>query len=106
MAVTRWPLKLPPLCGFKLVTGWPCPTCGMTRACCAMANGQWEQALQYHIAVLPLAIVVAATVGLLVMEAVTGRPFVEKIWDKTQRVVLTVLITAVTAGWALNLRVH
>jgi len=102
LAVTRWPLGLPTVCAFKLMTGRPCPTCGMTHACCALVHGEWWRALQYHVAVVPLAMVVVAVTGVLLMEVVTGRPLLGKLWEKTWRVVLAVTVAAVTAGWVTN----
>jgi hypothetical protein len=36
------------LCGFRWLTGYPCPLCGMTRALCSLAKGEWQQALHFH----------------------------------------------------------
>ena len=36
------------LCGFRALTGIPCPGCGMTRAMAALARGEWTAALRYH----------------------------------------------------------
>lgn len=35
-----------PPCGFHLVTGHPCPTCGATRATFHLLHGQWLAALK------------------------------------------------------------
>lgn len=43
----------PTLCTFRVVTGKPCPTCGMTRATCALAHGEWAKAMGYHPLVVP-----------------------------------------------------
>lgn len=37
-----------PLCGFRYLTGSPCPFCGMTRALFALAKGDWAGALAFH----------------------------------------------------------
>jgi len=37
-----------PLCGFKLLTGIPCPFCGLTRSFVFTAHGQWEQAFLHN----------------------------------------------------------
>lgn len=36
------------LCPFALMTGLPCPGCGMTRAVVALVHGEWSVALGYH----------------------------------------------------------
>ena len=39
---------LPPLCLFKAMTGWPCGTCGTTRAFQALARGDVITALRFQ----------------------------------------------------------
>ena len=51
-----------PLCGFRWLTGRPCPLCGLTHAVFALAKGHWSEALHWH-ALSPLAVVMFA--GLL-----------------------------------------
>ena len=36
------------LCGFRWLTGHPCPLCGLTRAMFQLAKGHWRQAMEYH----------------------------------------------------------
>ena len=35
-------------CGFYWLTGRNCPFCGLTRALCALAKGQWSQAIHFN----------------------------------------------------------
>lgn len=35
-------------CPFNMLTGLPCPGCGMTRAVNALLHGNWSQAITYH----------------------------------------------------------
>lgn len=37
------------LCPFRLLTGWPCPLCGMTRGLGALLRGRWSDAVQLHL---------------------------------------------------------
>jgi len=37
------PMRLLPPCGFRVVTGHPCPTCGTTRLILHLLEGQWLQ---------------------------------------------------------------
>lgn len=39
----------PTLCMFRVVTGVPCPGCGMTRSFCAIAEGEMGKAFDFHI---------------------------------------------------------
>jgi hypothetical protein len=41
----EWP---PILCPLHAITGWPCPTCGATRAVLALARGEFVAALRMN----------------------------------------------------------
>ncbi len=51
------------LCGFLWLAGRPCLFCGMTRALCALAKGNWQAAIRFHL-LSPL--VMAALITVLV----------------------------------------
>lgn len=43
-------LQIPFLvCPVRYWTGVPCPTCGMTRSFTALVQGDWQQAIAYHL---------------------------------------------------------
>jgi hypothetical protein len=42
------------ICGFRLVTGVPCPGCGLTRATCSFLHGDLFAGLQMHWLFLPV----------------------------------------------------
>ena len=48
------------LCPFLWLTGKPCPLCGLTRAFCALAKGDWQQAIHFH-ALSPVAAAMVCT---------------------------------------------
>ncbi|MFH0908718.1 MAG: DUF2752 domain-containing protein [bacterium] len=64
LASVLLPLHPPdiPVCGFKRLTGYPCPFCGMTRSFTAMGHGEWAAAVQESPAG---AIFYLATIGVL-----------------------------------------
>ena len=45
-----------PVCGFRWLTGRPCPLCGLTHALAALAKGHFAEAIHLH-ALSPLAVV-------------------------------------------------
>ena len=36
-------------CPFRLLTGLPCPLCGMTRGLASLLRGRWHDALAFHV---------------------------------------------------------
>lgn len=58
----------PRLCPLLTLFGLPCPLCGMTRAICALARGQFVEAFQYHALSFPLAICLVAAVPVALYE--------------------------------------
>jgi hypothetical protein len=46
------------ICPFKLLTGMPCPGCGITKSIVFLYKGEWDKSLSYHL-FGPLVVVVA-----------------------------------------------
>ncbi len=64
----------PVLCPFRLLTGLPCPGCGMTRAWVYLAHGWWRESFAAHpFGVVAVALLVALVVGVLLARW-RGRP--------------------------------
>ena len=68
-----------PACSFLATTGYPCPSCGMTRAMVAMTRGRIVTALHLH----PFSVVLFAGLVILAVfaagEALTGRDLLTKL---------------------------
>ena len=48
-----WVISIPAeprfqLCGFRWLTGLPCPFCGLTRGVFALAKGHWGEAVHFN----------------------------------------------------------
>ncbi|MFN0106692.1 MAG: DUF2752 domain-containing protein [Bryobacteraceae bacterium] len=54
------------VCPFRLLTGLPCPLCGMTRGLAALLRGRWLDAISFHV-LSPL--VLAALLSWIVIDA-------------------------------------
>lgn len=109
--VLGWPLALVgapmvmslgdlPLCGFRHVTGWPCPLCGGTRVCAALAEGSVLAAWQANPGLLLLLGLAAAHSVQFGVEAWSGQHWPHwRIGIGAWRVGLVVLL----AGWVVRL---
>ena len=89
-----------PLCGFQHVTGLPCPLCGGTRACAALADGNFLAAWQLNPGLMVLLALAAAHSLQLGFEAWSGRRVQRwRIGVDAWRAGILVLL----AGWGLRL---
>jgi len=71
---THRQLKLSPHpCGFITMTGFPCPTCGMTTAFAYTVRGQFIEAARAQLAGFLLAIATAGVGAIAAVALVTGR---------------------------------
>jgi len=57
------------VCVLKVLTGIPCPTCGLTRSLCHALRGDWSASLGYHPAGIALAV---ALIGWAIWAAAEG----------------------------------
>jgi hypothetical protein len=105
LGVARWfPFAVfpPPRCPLKMLTGYPCCTCGLTRSLLAFAHGEVVAAFTWNplVALCALGSVVYALYAAIVL--VFGLPRVR--WSLTafwERVVVRLLAVAViVANWA------
>ena len=94
-----WVEQGPTICAFRLVTGRPCPGCGLIRSFTAMGSGDVGRAFLYH-PFGPL-LFAGAVLGLLAIawRAVTGRwPVAERHVSWIPHATLGLLV--VWIGWA------
>jgi hypothetical protein len=92
-----------PTCLFRAVTALPCPSCGLTRAFCALSHGHVADAVRLN-AASPL--VYAACAAILVLgaaQAVSGVDVLAPAWSRNRRAIVRVTFVAMSAAWAGNL---
>ncbi len=93
-----------PLCLFRLMTGYPCAGCGMTRAFEAAAHGHFKEAFEWH--PIGLALFIAAWAGVLLCtyELLTNKPFDWEGWLNRYGTLLAwILFFALIGLWVLRL---
>ncbi len=70
-----WPhLPQIPTCLFKLLTGYPCAGCGMTRSFVCAIHGRWRESFEWHPAGLPFFFGFTFVIGAFLWELVRGSP--------------------------------
>ncbi|MEI7437009.1 MAG: DUF2752 domain-containing protein [bacterium] len=67
IAIAHLPESWIPACKFHLLTGWPCPSCGMTRAMRLLVGGQLAEAFREQ----PLMVLLCCTAALVFLYSVT-----------------------------------
>jgi len=67
------------LCVFKMLTGLPCPGCGITKSLIFLYQGDLDKSLHYHLFGLPLVVGCVLLIGLLVIEMVTKKVFLRSV---------------------------
>jgi len=93
-------------CGFKQRFDLPCPTCGMTTAVLAFAEGKIFEAfyIQPAAGLLCCVLVVAAFLALLVAVFGVRFGFLERFFARVKIVyVIAALLIIIAAGWAVTL---
>jgi hypothetical protein len=90
---------IPSICPFKLLTGFPCPGCGMTRACWCLLKLDFAGAFYFH----PLSFLLASVVVLVLANEVGELWFRKKMsyhWVIENKWMIISIISLVTvANW-------
>jgi len=93
-------------CGFKQTYGLPCPTCGMTTAVLAFAQGNIFEAfyIQPAGALLCCVLVVIALSALVIAVFGVYFRFLERFFREVKiKYIILALIVIIAAGWAVTL---
>ena len=94
------------LCGFKQRTGLPCPTCGMTTATLAFAQGKIFEAFytQPACGLLCSVMVIVAIIAFIIAVFGVYFRFIERFFTEIKlRYMILALIIIIAAGWAVTL---
>ena len=92
-------------CGFKQRTNLPCPSCGMTTATLAFAQGRiWEAFnIQPAAALLYCVAVVAAAVALFIAASGLYPGVVRQFFEEVKiRYIIVALVIILASGWAVT----
>lgn len=67
--------KAQSLCVFKMLTGLPCPGCGITKSLIFLYQGDLAKSLSFHVFGLPLVLSCILLIGLLSVELITKKAY-------------------------------
>jgi len=105
--IGRFPLGF---CLLKNITGFPCPTCGFTRAFCDFANGHWAAGI--HLCPFAFLVFLAVAAAFVFNAAVIAASLFEKriilppfcrLSSKRAVILALVLFVLVIANWIYRL---
>jgi len=66
------------ICPFKMLTGFPCPGCGLTKSLVFLYQGDFQKSIHYHLFGPAFAFFCIAAVALLTTEIITKKEFLNK----------------------------
>lgn len=96
----------PVTCLFRLLTGLPCPTCGMTHAFVALGHGDAARAVEWN-AASPLVFAACVSVFALgLAQAASGQRLLDRFSRRVRLPLIPVAAAAFTSAWAVNLVRH
>lgn len=98
----RRPLPLD-ACLLHRLTGLPCPTCGLTRAVCLFAQGQWRDSLGMHPAGWLIFLSVLGTLLWAGAELVAARELCPRLKERLMAALLACGAVLSASGWVLRL---
>lgn len=92
----------PPTCLVRLLTGFDCPGCGMTRALVHLSHGRWSEALSFHPLVALVAPLLWALWAALVFEVAARRDLLNRIPARRAETLMLGLAALFVAVWVVR----
>lgn len=92
------------ICPFKLITGIPCPGCGMGRASLALLHGHIGESLYYNILCIPFTAAISISTIWLIRDLITKKnSFFSYIKQPLDRKWKFLLLFLILSTWILNI---
>jgi hypothetical protein len=83
------------LCPFKMVTGFPCPGCGITKALIFLYQGEIVKSLHYHLFAIPLVLFCVTIIVLLTVNLFKQKLYFRN-WIYNKKLAYGLAITLIT----------
>lgn len=97
------------LCPVKLVTGYPCPSCGTTRSISALFNGKIVDAFMINPLGIVSSIIIIGVLLLMLLDLLTKRDYYFKVYSRAEKFLQqhkafsAILVLLVILNWAWNI---
>jgi hypothetical protein len=97
-SLTLFGFPLPKICWFRLTTGLPCASCGLTRAVVLLLHGRLQESWAAHPFGVPVLALILAALPPRVAGALGGRPWVRR-WDRAWGWAVAGVLLAMLLWW-------
>jgi len=102
---THQQLGLPP-CSFQRLTGWPCPSCGLTTSFSLLMHGDWRAALVVN-PVGPVMVLLAVAMAIwFAVAGISGRPLGLPDWHWLSSVAAWTMLWLVLGCWLIRALIY
>ena len=97
------------VCPFKLVAGYPCPSCGTTRSITALLHGNILEAFMINPLGIVSSLLILSVVVLLTLDLLTKKDYYYRVYRQVEKFLQThqvfsiVLILLVITNWIWNI---
>jgi Protein of unknown function (DUF2752) len=99
-------LQSPPLpfdtCLFKIVTGLPCPSCGMTHSFISLGHGHVREAFFYNLMGPFVYFSLLVILSISIYELFSGKYVLSILWKRYQGGILVAVLFLALASWIWN----
>jgi len=91
-------------CLFKIITGIPCPGCGMGRATLSLISGKFIDSLKFNILAIPFNAILLASLALMIFDIISKNQIFNTIrYIEISKSSKTVIGLIILLNWILNI---
>jgi hypothetical protein len=101
-SISIFGLSLPTFCGFKLLTGFDCPGCGLTRAVGLALHGEFYRSYLLHLWGIPFALLLLAQIPYRLLLLIYDRASLFTVTPAVRHWTNQVIILSILIPWVLK----
>lgn len=101
-SVSVFGVRAPGLCGFKLLTTWDCPGCGLTRSLIYALHGNFSKSYAMHIWGIPLMLILLFQIPYRVFRSLKPDFHPRQLPDRIKKWLSPAIFLSVLLPWTLK----